>query len=151
MSTDPLDPTLSDGDQIVHSDDIREPVPQYVDRDDLLVLPDVRHHHAITLLALREIYLRDGHPDATLAASLMGTSVRTLTRRLAGSGHSYCGITDRLRSNKAKNLLENTDARVIEVAGAVGFEDPIHFAQAFRRIGGLSPCEFRRAHLDRGL
>jgi len=61
------------------------------------------------------------------------------------SGTTYRAVIDELRFNEAKELLEHTSARVIDVAGAVGFDDPAHFARMFRRVGGLSPREFRNA------
>ncbi|MGI9241221.1 MAG: helix-turn-helix transcriptional regulator, partial [Verrucomicrobiales bacterium] len=84
-------------------------------------------------------------PHATLAASLMDTSVRTLARRLADSGTSYRSLVDELRFAEAKTLLSRPDTRVTDVAAAVGFEDPSHFARMFRRVGGLSPREFMRS------
>ena len=32
-----------------------------------------------------------------------------------------------------------------DVGIATGFSDPTHFARMFRRIGGLSPLEFRKS------
>jgi transcriptional regulator GlxA family with amidase domain len=54
-------------------------------------------------------------------------------------------VVDELRFNEARKLLENSSERVIDVAGAVGFEDPANFGRMFRRVAGLSPREFRRS------
>ena len=97
------------------------------------------------LCALLKPHLADGGMSATLAASLMDTSLRTLQRRLSASGTTYRTVVDELRFNEAKKLLENTSARVIDIAAAVGFDDPAHFARMFRRVGGLSPREFRNS------
>jgi len=67
--------------------------------------------------------------------------------RMLASGTTYRAVVDELRFNEAKNLLENTNERVIDVAGAVGFDDQAHFARMFRRVGGLSPREFRNTLL----
>ena len=101
--------------------------------------------HVDTLRALLEAYLADGYPSARQAASLMGTSVRTLARRLKASGLTYRAVIDEVRFNAAKELLSDTSARISDVASSVGFDDPAHFARMFRRIGGLSPRDFRRA------
>lgn len=97
-----------------------------------------------TLRALLKPYLSEGYPSASLAASLIDTSIRTLARRLSDSGTTYRQLVDNLRFDEAKNLLKNTNAQIIDVAGAVGFDDPAHFARMFRRIGGISPHEFRK-------
>ena len=74
----------------------------------------------------------------------MDTSVRTLKRRLLASGTTYRMVADELRFTEAKKFLEETNLRVIDIAAAVGFDDPTHFARMFRRIGGISPREFRK-------
>jgi len=102
-----------------------------------------------TLRALLRAYLSDGYPSAQKVASLMDTSVRTLARRLSDCGLSYRTLVDEVRFEAAKDLLVDTDARISDVARSVGFEDPAHFSRMFRRIGGLSPREFRKAALGR--
>jgi AraC family transcriptional regulator len=50
----------------------------------------------------------------------------------------------RQRVAKAQRLLQETDSRIIEVAMAVGYSSPSHFAQIFRRETGISPRAYRR-------
>lgn len=50
-----------------------------------------------------------------------------------------------LRIAKARELLEQTDRPVIEVALDCGFGQPGHFATAFREATGLSPRAWRQA------
>lgn len=90
-------------------------------------------------------YLCDGYPDISLAAKIAGTSVRTLQRNLSGSRATYSSIVDAARFALAAELLADPDHKIIDVALAVGYEDPSHFARAFRRVCGLSPREFRRS------
>tara|TARA_R110002096_G_scaffold140901_6_gene295599 strand:- start:246 stop:1205 length:960 start_codon:yes stop_codon:yes gene_type:complete len=108
-----------------------------------LILTD-KLDYSETLRLLLQPYLPEGYPRALLAASLMDTSERTLDRRLSESGLTYRAVIDGLRFDEAKKLLEQTDAQIVDVAAAVGFEDPANFSRMFRRIGGLSPREFRR-------
>jgi len=98
-----------------------------------------------SLRALLRAYLPDGYPSAQKMASLMGTSVRTLARRLSESGLTYRALVDEVRFDAAKDVLVDSDARIGDVARSVGFDDPTHFSRMFRRIGGLSPREFRTA------
>jgi AraC family transcriptional regulator len=49
-----------------------------------------------------------------------------------------------LRMNVARQLLRETKKSVLDVALEVGYTDPSHFAQLFRRETGLSPGEYRR-------
>lgn len=97
-----------------------------------------------TLREFLKPYLPSGYPSLALAASLLETSERTLERRLHQSKTSYREVIDNLRYSEAKKLLMDTSHPIIDVAAAVGFEDPSNFARMFRRIGGLSPRQFRR-------
>ena len=49
-----------------------------------------------------------------------------------------------LRMNEARRLLRETRKSVVEVALDVGYANPSHFAQLFRRETGLSPSDYRR-------
>jgi AraC-like DNA-binding protein len=75
----------------------------------------------------------------------MDTSVRTLARRLSDCAVTYQSVIDQVRFQAARELLQDTDLRITDVGIAVGFDDSANFARMFRRIGGLSPRQFRRA------
>ena len=49
-----------------------------------------------------------------------------------------------LRMDAARRLLRETDKGVVDVALEVGYANPSHFAQLFRRETGLSPSDYRR-------
>jgi len=49
----------------------------------------------------------------------------------------------RTRIEKARNLLQNPNLRISEVAFEVGFQSLSQFNRAFKRIVGKSPCHFR--------
>ena len=98
-----------------------------------------------TLRAVLEAYLSEGYPTERFAAELMNTSVRTLTRRLSIYGLTYGALIDELRFNSAKARLQKPSARIGDVALSVGFNDQGDFARMFRRVGGVSPREFRNA------
>ena len=50
----------------------------------------------------------------------------------------------RLRLEKAQQLLLRSDQSVSEIGAAVGHPDPYHFSRVFRRSVGLSPAKYRR-------
>ena len=88
-------------------------------------------------------YLSEGYISQRVAAELMSTSVRTLTRRLSEFGLTYGMLIDDLRFKVAKEKLSNTDQPIYDIAYSVGFRDQGSFTRMFRRIGGVSPKEFR--------
>jgi AraC family transcriptional regulator len=49
-----------------------------------------------------------------------------------------------LRTDQAKRLLRETKKSVVDVALDVGYTNPSHFAQLFRRETGLSPSDYRQ-------
>jgi len=52
----------------------------------------------------------------------------------------------RLRFEKARELLEESELSVKQISGLVGIQDLSHFVRTFRKQYGMSPKFFRRAH-----
>lgn len=59
-------------------------------------------------------------------------------------GDSYLSYFRRKRMEKAAELLETTDLKVIEISNAVGYENQGKFAKTFAETYGVTPLEFRR-------
>lgn len=59
-------------------------------------------------------------------------------------GDSYLSYFRRKRMEKAAELLESTNLKVIEIANTVGYENQGKFAKVFAEWSGVSPLEFRR-------
>jgi AraC-like DNA-binding protein len=76
-------------------------------------------------------------------AAHLGTSLRTLNRRLPSEGMSYQSIIDDVRRTLAMEYLERAALSVEEVCARVGFSDPSNFRKAFRKWTGRSPSHFR--------
>lgn len=49
----------------------------------------------------------------------------------------------RLRIDHAKNLLENTDCKLYDIALQSGFTDDTYFSRVFKKNTGISPSEWR--------
>ncbi|WP_455383949.1 helix-turn-helix domain-containing protein [Acidihalobacter prosperus] len=90
----------------------------------------------------------DESPSLDMIARLCGVSRRHLTRLYRRqTGHSIHAQLNALRMQRAAVLLATSALTVMQVAGEVGFENPSHFARAFRRCHGVAPSAFRaRAH-----
>lgn len=59
-------------------------------------------------------------------------------------GDSYLSYFRKKRMEKAAELLESGNLKVIEIANAVGYENQGKFAKVFAEAYGVSPLEFRR-------
>jgi AraC-like DNA-binding protein/ligand-binding sensor protein len=62
-----------------------------------------------------------------------------------GTGLTFTEYVSRLRTEKAKQRLMDTHARVSEVAFEVGFQSLSQFNRAFRKVTGQSPSAYRRS------
>jgi transcriptional regulator GlxA family with amidase domain len=75
-------------------------------------------------------------------------SERTLLRRFVdATGYKPKEYLQRLRVQKACDLLESTRTAISEIAHNVGYEDISAFRKVFVQITGLSPREFRQRFL----
>jgi len=77
------------------------------------------------------------------AARQLGTSPRTLQRKLSKSGISFCALVAQSRFEIAGALLRDTDLKVQEIATRLGYSSPGGFSRAFARWAGCSPSVFR--------
>jgi two-component system response regulator YesN len=59
------------------------------------------------------------------------------------TGENIIDYVIKLRIEKAKQLLRETDLKVFEVAETVGFRDPKYFSKLFKCIEGTSPGKFK--------
>jgi AraC family transcriptional regulator len=83
--------------------------------------------------------------DLAHLAGLAGLSkfhFHRLFRAAMGVSPLHCHIN--LRIKAAQRLLRETKKSVADVALEVGYTNPSHFAQRFRRETGLSPSDYRR-------
>jgi AraC-like DNA-binding protein len=83
-------------------------------------------------------------PSLERAARELGTSVRTLKRKLADEGTSYSELVDHVQVGRAVSLVRSGLA-VDEIADRLGYSDAANFTRAFRRWTGKSPHAYRKA------
>lgn len=76
-------------------------------------------------------------------ASELGTTERTLRRRLAREGTGYRSLLDEIRGSVAADLLTG-GATVKQTAQQLGYSEPAAFHHAFTRWHDAPPARFRR-------
>jgi AraC-like DNA-binding protein len=97
--------------------------------------------------ALHQMVL-GGTASARNVALLFGIHERTLRKRLTAEGTGLQPLIDQTRFELAKQLLENTELPLAEIASALHFADAAVFSRAFRAWAKTSPREWR-ARCDR--
>ena len=84
-------------------------------------------------------------PRLNDVARTLNLSERSLRRKLAESGRIFREIHDRVRAERALQLLQAGNLSVADVGSAVGFNDPREFRRAFKRWTGMPPQDARRS------
>ena len=82
--------------------------------------------------------------NSTLA-SVGQLSIRSMMRRFkSATGNTPIEYLQRVRIEKAKNLLSETDLMVSQIQHEVGYKDPKSFREIFSRYTGTLPTSFRK-------
>lgn len=74
-----------------------------------------------------------------------GLTERSFNRRFSrATGMTPLAYVQRLRIERAKRMLEETDLAVDEISWQVGYQEPAFFRRLFKRITRLTPGQYRR-------
>jgi AraC-like DNA-binding protein len=78
-------------------------------------------------------------------AKRLSLSPRTIDRHLKNENLQFRDLSQKVRFERACELLCQPESSVSQVALSLGFSDTGNFSRAFRRVVGLSPSEYQRA------
>ncbi len=96
---------------------------------------------------LIERHFRERWPIARFAAAL-GTTPYLLNRAaMEGHGLGASAVVRQRTTTEAKRLLLYTMLQITEISATLGYDDPTHFARAFRRETGEQPSVWREKGL----
>ena len=85
--------------------------------------------------------MSSGHPGIGRTARTLGSSVRTMQRKLSEAGTTYSDLVDEVRREAALQRMVDPRTRMCEIAAALGFADAGSFSRAFKRWTGRTPVE----------
>ncbi|MEM1413740.1 MAG: AraC family transcriptional regulator ligand-binding domain-containing protein [Myxococcota bacterium] len=92
-----------------------------------------------------------GRTSIDHVAAMLGTSRRTLQRRLDAEGTTFSALRDDVRNELSRRYLAGTQLTFTEIAFLLGYEEPSSFFRAYLRWSGETPeSTRRRAALDAG-
>lgn len=89
--------------------------------------------------------------DKKLTAQGIARAVHISKSSLYSIVHSSFGCTvseyiNKVKIDKAKELLQKTDRTVEDISETLGFASPAYFGKVFKRSVGTSPLKFRKNH-----
>ena len=90
-----------------------------------------------------EISLEDVAYEVNISASYLSHLFQS------GLGTTYKKYISKLRVDKAKDLLVNTELSIADIAEKVGIPDANYFARIFKKYVGISPNRFRSMNEQR--
>ena len=105
-----------------------------------------RQHN--TVVAIAQKYLMDNFSkdmrlkDIAAYSHVSSSYLSRLYKRVTGD--TITEALTRIRMEKAKDMLTQTDKRSNEISMMVGIDDPVYFSQLFKKYTGLNPKDFRR-------
>lgn len=87
---------------------------------------------------MKQIMLRDVADALYVNPAYLGRCIHKET------GLSFNNVLAKLRIEKAKELLKNTDMMVYEIAEAVGYAESKHFVAKFTAMEGTAPLTYKK-------
>ncbi len=61
------------------------------------------------------------------------------------TGDNFVDYLTEVRMRKVQDFLKNSDYKIIEICGMVGYDNPRSFSKAFKHYTGMTPREFRES------
>lgn len=67
---------------------------------------------------------------------------------IKSEGMSLHEFINKMRINRAKDLLVSGSLSISEISETIGYSDMFYFSKKFRLLTGMSPSDYRRLHLQ---
>lgn len=93
-----------------------------------------------------EMMLREAvgeQPSHGFLAQVAGVSSSTLARRLGEEGTTFRALANRVRYERACELLHAGELTVADIGALLGYADTPSFVRAFKAISGITPGSMR--------
>jgi len=117
-------------------DFLRQQADQALDAVGIEAVPEFIRERLVQLVGRQA-------PDLDSLAASLRMSNRTLQRRLAAGGQSFQSLTDSVRQDMAKRLLEEGRSTVSDISRRLGYTTPRSFLRAFQRWTHTTPRRWR--------
>jgi AraC-like DNA-binding protein len=89
--------------------------------------------------------LVNGVPDQRRIAAQLGTSARTLQRRLSEQNIVFADMVDEIRLSIARDYVLHSEFSLTDISMMLGYGELSSFSRAFKRLTGESPDHARKS------
>lgn len=93
--------------------------------------------------AIRALLPYGANCSIEAVANYVGTSVRTLQRRLDQNQASFGALRDQVRNDLARKYLTQSSLNLAEISEVLGYAQQSAFSRAFTRANGMAPMRYR--------
>lgn len=84
------------------------------------------------------------YPKLDEVAALLHISTRSLKRKLAQQQTSFLELLNDTRVQEAKKLLADSDMKIVDIAGRLGYNNAGNFTRAFTKWADQTPSVYRK-------
>lgn len=107
-----------------------------------------RIYHQGEIVEWVSMMLRQANQIPTLneCAKVLNISTKTLQRYLQKYGVEFHQLKQKISTERAIDLLENSKFTITHIAYELGYSNPANFTRAFNKIQGCSPQAYRLEH-----
>ncbi|MDX1496326.1 MAG: AraC family transcriptional regulator ligand-binding domain-containing protein [Salinisphaeraceae bacterium] len=137
IRTEYLSTPLKMADPLAASDALRE-----LDREVAAI--GVAPEHIVEQVRKHLIRTDTGFPSLEEVADRLHTSPRTLKRKLKLAHSSFRELLNDAILDESEKLLLNPDLDICQVSALLGYNDAPTFTNAYKRLTGQAPSEFRK-------
>ncbi len=102
------------------------------------------HTLAATVALAITSLLGSGHCNQEAVADSLQIHPKAMKRQLAKEGTTFTELLENVRQRIARQLLVETDAAVMQIAGLLDYAAPGPFIVAFGRWEGMPPLQYRK-------
>lgn len=91
--------------------------------------------------------------DKQLSVKSIATRLNISLYKLQEAFKNITGATvyeyiKKVKIERAKYLLENTDMSVLEIVNEIGYENPSKFSSLFKKYNGITPLKYRKLNMS---
>jgi len=127
-------------------------MPPRANRLTQVTLPNRNHAEPVEIWKARN-FIHE-HSDEELSLTKVAKFVNISRNHLSDKFKEVTGVNfvhyiARTRTEKARELLANSNLRISEIAFAVGFQSLSQFNRVFKKLTGKSPSAYRAARAKR--